>query len=114
MPNKESCPVWYPAASTLELAKTLYKTPALVRHRVRCGKRHCHCAEGGGHGPYWFLHWRDGAIQRRRYVRQSDVEAVQAVVAGRRRDDRELRRAAALALADLRRVRAWLRELEAG
>ncbi len=98
---------------TRKLAETFYKTPALVRHRVRCGKPTCHCVEGEGHGPYWFLHWREGTVQRRRYVRQVDVEAVRAVVEGRRRDDREMRRAVALALADLRRMRTWLRDLEA-
>ncbi len=75
------------APSALELAKTLYKTPALVRHRVRCGKPACRCATGEGHGPYWFLHWRDGGVQRRRYVRQADVSAVRAVVEQRRQDD---------------------------
>lgn len=112
MPAKESCTKPSHTLATLEFAKTFYKTPALVHHRVRCGKRHCHCAESGGHGPYWFLHWREGAVQRRRYVRQAEIEAVQAVVERRRRDDRELRRAVTMALADLRRVRAWLRELE--
>jgi len=99
-----------PAA--LEIAETLYKTPALVRHRVRCGKPTCRCATGEGHGPYWFLHWRDGATQRRRYVRQADVAAVRRVIERRRRDDREARQAAALAGADLRRLRVWLKELE--
>ena len=32
--------------STLELAETLYKTPALVAHTVRCGKPACRCADG--------------------------------------------------------------------
>ena len=98
---------------TLEMAKTFPKTPALVCHRVRCGKPTCHCVEGEGHGPHWYLRWREGATQHRRYVRQADVEAVRAVVEGRRRDDREMRRAVALAVADLRRMRTWLRNLGA-
>ncbi len=99
--------------STLETAETFYKTPALVSHRVRCGKPKCRCVEGPGHGPYWFLHWREGGIQRRRYVRRTDVAAVRAVIDARHRDDRELRRAVGLAVADLRRVRAWLKDLDA-
>ena len=99
-----------PAA--LEFAETFYKTVALVRHRVRCGKPTCRCADGQGHGPYWFLRWREGTIQRRRYVRQADAAAVRAVIAQRRRDDRDARLAAAVAAADLRRLRAWLRDLE--
>jgi hypothetical protein len=77
------------------LAKTLYKTPALVGHRVRCGKPHCRCATGQGHGPYWFLHWRDGGTQRRRYVRQADVAAVRTVIERRRAVAREARWAVA-------------------
>jgi len=98
--------------SALEFAETFHKTPALVRYRVRCGKPACRCATGDGHGPYWFLRWRDGATQRRRYVRQDDEAAVRAVIAQRRRDDRAARLAAAFAADDLRRLRAWLRDLE--
>lgn len=99
--------------STLETAETFYKTPTLVSHRVRCGKSNCRCTGGEGHGPYWFLHWREGGIQRRRYVRQADVAAVRAVIEARHRDDRELRRIAALAVTDLRRMREWLKDLHA-
>ena len=98
----------------LEIAKTLYKTPALVSHRVRCGKPNCRCATGDGHGPYAFLLWREGGVQRRRYVRRADVAAVRAVIERRRRHDQERRRALASSLADLRSLRAWLRELETG
>lgn len=71
-------------ASATQLAESLYKTPALVAHRVRCGKSTCRCADGEGHGPYHFLLWREGAIQRRRYVRHADVPAVKAVCDARR------------------------------
>ena len=97
--------------SALETAESFYKTPALVSHRVRCGKPNCRCAAGASHGPYWFLHWREGRVQRRKYVRGADLAAVRAVVEARRADDRAARRAAALALADLRGVRAWLRDM---
>lgn len=99
--------------SALELAELFHKTPALVSYRVRCGKPNCRCVGGAGHGRYWYLRWREGATQRRRYVRQADVEAVRRVVQRRRQDDRDARLAAALASADLRRLKAWLRELEA-
>ncbi len=96
----------------LQLAETLYKTPALAAHRIRCSKPRCRCVEGEGHGPYWFLHWRDGPVQRRRYIRHADVPAVRAVVEQRRQDDAEARLAVVLATVNLRRLRAWLRELE--
>lgn len=25
---------------------------------VKCGKKGCHCAEGQGHGPYWYAYYR--------------------------------------------------------
>jgi hypothetical protein len=99
-------------ASALETVEMLYKTPALVSHRVRCGKAGCRCAAGEGHGPYHFLHWREGGTQRRRYVRRDELPAVRAAVERRRAEDRDLRRALALARADLRGLRAWLRDLE--
>ncbi len=99
-------------SAALKTAKTLYKTPALVTHRIRCGKRTCHCATGEGHGPYWFLHWREGTVQRRRYVRHADVPAVRTMIERRRRDDSENRLAVALATVNLRRLRAWLRDLD--
>lgn len=38
--------------TALEIAKTLYKTPIFVSHRVRCGKPTCRCATGEGHGGH--------------------------------------------------------------
>jgi hypothetical protein len=104
-----------PAAGAQKLAETLYKTPALVRHGVRCGKVTCHCVRGELHGPYAFLYWRDEqSRQRRRYVRQADVAAVEAIVRQRRAADREERRRTTLAEAELRQLRRWLREFERG
>ncbi|MGH2410161.1 MAG: DUF6788 family protein, partial [Chloroflexota bacterium] len=35
----------------------------------RCGKSNCRvCAEGPGHGPYWYEVWREGGRPRTRYV----------------------------------------------
>ena len=85
--------------STIDFAKTCHKVPALISYRVRCGKPKCHCAEGTGHGPYWFLRWRDQeGCHRRRYVRQADLEPVRAIVSTRRverdraREDTEIAR----------------------
>ena len=97
--------------SATEIAETLYKTPVLVRHAVRCGKPNCRCATGGGHGPYHFLYWRQGGRQRRRYVKRADLAAVRAVVERRRGADRAARLARLLALDELREVEAWLRSL---
>ena len=98
-------------SAALDFAETFHKTAALVSYRVRCGKPNCRCAAGAEHGPYWFLRWREGTVQRRRYVRQADVAAVRAVIERRRTADRAARLARLLALEGLREVEAWLRTL---
>ncbi len=98
-------------SSVLEFAETFHKTPALVPYRVRCGKPTCRCNAGDGHGPYWFLRWREGGTQRRRYVKQADLAAVRAVVERRRAADRADRLVRLLALDDLREVEAWLKTI---
>lgn len=96
-----------------DFAKMLYKTPALVRHGVRCGKPACRCRRGDLHGPYVFLYWRDTqGRQRRRYVKQADVPAVEEIVTSRRAADREARRQIAQAKTELRQLRRWVRDLE--
>jgi hypothetical protein len=103
------------ADDTRNFAKTFHKTPALVRHGVRCGKVTCHCHNGTLHGSYTFLRWRDpDGRQRRRYIRRADEAAVAAIVRERQSADRSARQAAAEAAAELRVLRRWLRDLEQG
>ncbi len=99
-------------SSASETAETLYKTPALVSHRVRCGKSTCRCATGEGHGPYAFLYWREGAKQRRRYVPATEVEAVQVVVDARRAAEQAERLVLGQSLETWRGIRRWVRDLE--
>lgn len=113
MPNGLFPPGAVKPAATHELAETLYKTPLLVRHAVRCGKAVCRCQRGHLHGPYAFLYWRDErGRQRRRYIRRADVGAVEQIVMQRRVSDRDARRRRDQAITDLRALRRWLRELE--
>ncbi len=100
------------SCSASETAETLYKTPALVSHHVRCGKPTCRCTTGEGHGPYWFLYWREGTTQRRRYVPAADVEAVHRVVEARRTVEQAERCAVAGSLETWRGMQRWLRDLE--
>ena len=96
-----------------EIAKSLYKIPALLTTWTRCGKPHCRCREGHLHGPYHALHWRDGVVQRRRYVRAADVPAVQAVLEQRRHQRRAERLAHALSLRSWRQLAHLVEEYEA-
>ena len=65
---------------------------AVQRQYVRCGNPNCKCAGGELHGPYWYRIWRDeGGTQHKEYVRESDVERVQAACEARRQELREAR-----------------------
>jgi hypothetical protein len=35
---------------------------------VRCGKENCRCANGKGHGPYWYAFWSENGQTRCRYI----------------------------------------------
>lgn len=96
-----------------EIAKTLYKIPALLTTWTRCGKTNCRCATGRPHGPYHVLHWREGTVQRRRYVRKADVPAVRAILETRRAQRRAERFAYALSLHSWRELAALVAEVEA-
>lgn len=101
------------ARDAIEMAETFYKTPALTVQFTRCGKPSCRCNEGHRHGPYAVLRWREDGRQRRRYVKQADVERVRAVVAERHRERALMRAAFAADLALLRRLDRLRRELDA-
>jgi hypothetical protein len=101
------------ARASTEIAKTLYKIPALLTTWTRCGKPRCRCREGQLHGPYHALHWRDGATQRRRYVRGADVLAVRAILEKRREQRATERLALALSTRTWRELSGWIAEYEA-
>ncbi len=74
--------------SAFDIAKSFYETPALVSHRVRCGKRCCRCAGGAGYGPDWLVQWREGGIHRR--LPRADRPEVRAIIERRRADTRDV------------------------
>jgi hypothetical protein len=102
-----------PARAATEIAKSLYKIPALLTTWTRCGKPHCRCREGHLHGPYHALHWRDGTIQRRRYVRAGDVPAVCAILEKRRDERRRERLDHAIGMMTWRQMARQLEAIEA-
>lgn len=52
-------------------------TGSLIARYTRCGKPNCHCVEGQGHGPHWYLSWRGPKGKTRMlYIPESHVEAV--------------------------------------
>jgi hypothetical protein len=102
-----------PACAATEIAKSLYKIPTLLTTWTRCGKRRCRCRAGHLHGPYHALHWRDGTIQRRRFVRAADVPAVRAILEKRREQRRAERLALALSMQSWRELAHRIAEYEA-
>jgi hypothetical protein len=101
------------AYTATEIAKTLYKIPALLTIWTRCSKPTCRCNTGQLHGPYHALHWRDGTIQRRRYVRAGDVPAVRAILEQRRQARAAERLALGLSLRSWRQLARLVEEYEA-
>jgi hypothetical protein len=102
-----------PARGVTEIAETLYKIPALLTMWTRCGKPNCHCTAGHLHGPYHVLHWRDGGVQRRRYVRARDVPVVQAILDKRHEQRRTERLALALSFRTWRHLARLVEDYEA-
>lgn len=43
-----------------------HKTYRLVS--IRCGKENCKCAEGSGHGPYWYAYWSEQGKTKSQYI----------------------------------------------
>jgi hypothetical protein len=77
------------------LLQQLPPPPALLRGSLierykRCGKPGCHCADGPGHGPKYYLSIsRSGARPQMDYVPQSALEEVRTALANYQ-DTREM------------------------
>ncbi len=68
-----------------ESEKVLPKTmPGTVHTQfVRCGKSNCRCANGELHGAYYYHFVRVGGRLRKRYLKASEVEEIQAACLAR-------------------------------
>ena len=49
---------------------------SLVERYVKCGKKNCHCAEGEGHGPVFYLSFKEKGLTKLIYVSGEEVEKV--------------------------------------
>ena len=49
---------------------------SLVEKYVRCGKDNCRCANGTGHGPVYYLSFKEKGRTRLIYIRQDEVDKV--------------------------------------
>lgn len=55
-----------PGAEVLEERRAGGMTYRL--QRVKCGKPGCKCADGSGHGPYWYAFSREGDRVKSKYI----------------------------------------------
>ncbi len=71
--------------------KVLPKTmPGTVHAQyVRCGKANCRCADGKLHGAYYYHFVRIGGRLKKRYLKASEVEQMQAACLARQRKEKE-------------------------
>jgi hypothetical protein len=102
------------ARSSLEIAQTFPKTTglALVEHGTRCGAKGCRCTRGELH-PTAYLRWREHGRQYRRYVRQSDRDAVRAILDRRRQERFQERFDHAVGMMTWRQIVRQLEAIEA-
>ena len=94
--------------------KQLPKNAAVCAQWVRCGKAECACVEGPGHGPYWYLFWRERGRLCKRYLRRAEAEQLQEEFARRRSERRRFRRLMNISKWELSDLRGFVREAEAG
>ncbi len=99
-------------ASITIFAETFPKIPALVGHGTRCGKPRCRCTRGELHRTQ-YLRWREGAVQRRRYVQARDVPRVRAILERRRARRQQERLDWLVAAASLRELARLIEGREA-
>lgn len=84
----------------------------VVAHFIRCGRINCKCAKGELHGPYHYHYWRDEQGRHKRYVRQSQVAAIQAACAAYRIKQAVARERLKQTRTEWRKLKAMLKELE--
>lgn len=92
------------------LPKTL---PGTVHTQfVRCGKSNCKCSRGALHGPYFYHFVRIGGCLRKRYLKASEAERVQAACIARRVEEKTQRNQAHRTWGQIREIRDTLRSAE--
>lgn len=85
---------------------------AVCAQMIRCGKPSCKCARGELHGPYFYRFVWERGKQRKRYVRQADVQQIRAACAAYKNEARIRRRQRKLDKISIRALLADIAELE--
>jgi hypothetical protein len=53
---------------------------SLIKKYVKCGKERCHCAEGQGHGPVYYLSFKEKGSTKLIYIPRAQAEIVRSQV----------------------------------
>lgn len=70
------------AALARELSQTTEMLQgSLVEKYVKCGKERCRCKEGRGHGPAFYLSFREEGTTKLIYIPHHEVETVRSQIA---------------------------------
>jgi hypothetical protein len=61
-------------------SKILPGNGSLEIRRVKCGRANCKCAKGELHGPYTYVRTYSGGERWRKYIKNSEKQAIHAAV----------------------------------
>jgi len=53
---------------------------SVIEKYVKCGKENCHCAEGQGHGPAYYLSFKEEGVTKLIYIPHNKVAKVKRQV----------------------------------
>jgi len=74
----------------------------------RCGKANCKCKNGGLHGPYHCLFWRDDGQLQKVYIKSSEVDSWRLACESRRKKRVKWRKTFDAALKELQFMDRYL------
>lgn len=79
---------------------------------IKCGRCNCHCRNTNGHRPYFYRVVTVCGKKRKRYVKQTELSAVQAGINERRKQLAEVRQTNHEAKESWRTLKAQMRQLD--
>ncbi len=83
----------------------------IYQQSVRCGRTNCRCAKGEAHAGYFYIIWRHGSRQRKRYVPKHLVDQVREAIEAIREERRRERDQLCLSVGLLRELKGKLKNI---
>ncbi len=79
---------------------------------IKCGRSNCHCVSSDGHGPYYYRVITVNGRKHKKYVRKSELAAIQAGIDKHRQHRAEARRINQEANDYLQMLKTRLRQID--